>query len=53
MPPVEDGTDRFNKILDDIGYGLDDVACFMHWGLPNMLFNILLLSVFLLQAWCT
>ena len=20
MPPVEDGTDRFNKILEDIGY---------------------------------
>ncbi|XP_010544590.1 PREDICTED: uncharacterized protein LOC104817202 [Tarenaya hassleriana] len=22
MPPVEDGTERFNKILDDIGHGL-------------------------------
>jgi hypothetical protein len=29
MPPVEDGTDRFNKILEDIGYELVVVACFV------------------------
>lgn len=47
MPPVEDGTDRFNKILDDIGYGLVVVACFMYFGLCNMLFNILFFTEWL------
>uniref|UniRef100_M4CKZ4 Uncharacterized protein n=1 Tax=Brassica campestris TaxID=3711 RepID=M4CKZ4_BRACM len=38
MPPVEDGTDRFNKILEDIGHGVH--------RLPNTLVYLLVPGLF-------